>query len=65
MTNKDVFQMTLSQIRELADKATVEELSLFGNEIERRIAKRKTSGKSVTKKYTECLFYVRSVVSNS
>ncbi len=65
MTSKDVFQMTISDIRNLIDSSDTNDLALMAAEVERRISKRKLSGKTVTKKYIECLSHLQSAAGRS
>lgn len=55
MTTKEVFKMTISEMRDAIDSASHAEIAIMAAEVGRRISKRNISGKPVTKKYHECL----------
>lgn len=56
---KKPFNMTIAEMRDECDNTTQERRDAMAAEIERRIAKRKQDGKSVSKKYSEILMRLK------
>ena len=61
MNAKQAFKMTIQQIVDFATSTavTVEDLQILSAEVERRIGKRKISGKAISRKYFNALTMVK------